>query len=61
MQTAYETYVADLFYDGKNPTGAAELRLVPRQLAEQFTSKRGGTIFEPIGEVKAATPVQASR
>ena len=28
-----ETGPADLFYDGKNPSSAASLRLVPRQLA----------------------------
>ena len=45
LQTAYETYVADLFYDGKNPTGAAELRLVPRQLAEHLLQP---TIFQSL-------------
>ena len=48
---SYKQYVADLFYEGKNPETSSRLTLRMRQFAESFVIQRTGTIDSVLGEI----------
>jgi hypothetical protein len=50
--TSYQTYNADLFYEGKNQNTTAEMNIKMKQFGEKFTTSRPGdllTVFGAIG------------
>ena len=48
---SYKQYVADLFYEGKNPETSSRLTLRMRQFAESFVIQRTGTLDSVLGEI----------